>query len=176
MIGLALIVVGGLAVAGIGLMRFGTQTIGHLLFLGTAVLWACYTVAMRQARLDGLHAAAIAAAVSLLAYVPVYFIFRRDALDASLGAIAWQAFYQGVLTAVLSIYLYGRAIGLLGASSAAAFVALGPVMTAFIAIPVLGEWPTPVDWLAIAAVTVGVYLASGGPLPTRATGSAPLAK
>ena len=35
-------------------------------------MWAGYTVAMRRARLDGLHAAAIAAAVSFLLYLPVY--------------------------------------------------------------------------------------------------------
>jgi hypothetical protein len=31
---------------------------------------------------------------------------------------------------------------LLGASNAAAFVALGPIMAALMAIPVLGEWPS----------------------------------
>ena len=34
-------------------------------------MWDGYTVAMRRARLDGLHAAAIAAAVSFLLYLPV---------------------------------------------------------------------------------------------------------
>jgi drug/metabolite transporter (DMT)-like permease len=56
---------------------------------------------------------------------------------------------------------------LLGASSAGSFIALGPVMAALLAIPALGEWPKPVDWLGIIVITVGVYLASGGPLPTR---------
>ena len=42
------------------------QTIGHVLFLGSAVAWACYTVAMRRARLDGLHAAGIAAVGALV--------------------------------------------------------------------------------------------------------------
>jgi drug/metabolite transporter (DMT)-like permease len=31
------------------------QNIGHLLFLGSALAFACYTVAMRRARLDGLR-------------------------------------------------------------------------------------------------------------------------
>ena len=55
------------------------QTIGHALFLGSAVAWACYTVAMRRARLDGLHAAAIAAVGALFLYMPVYFAWRVPA-------------------------------------------------------------------------------------------------
>ena len=41
------------------------QNIGHALFLASGLAWACYTVAMRRARLDGLHAPAIAAAGAL---------------------------------------------------------------------------------------------------------------
>jgi drug/metabolite transporter (DMT)-like permease len=52
----------------------------------------------------------------------------------------------------------------LGASHAAAFVALGPIMAALMAIPALGEWPSNVAWVAIMIITTGVYLASGGPL------------
>ena len=66
-----------------------------------------------------------------------------------------------MLTAAISLALYGRAIHLLGASNAAAFVALGPIMAALMAIPVLGEWPSHIAWAA-----TGVYLASGGPLGT----------
>jgi len=33
------------------------------------------------------------------------------------------------------------------------------------AIPVLGEWPTAIDWIAIAGISIGVYVVSGGPLP-----------
>jgi hypothetical protein len=36
-----------------------------------------YTVAIRRARIDGLHAAAIAAVVSLPIYLPIYFAFSR---------------------------------------------------------------------------------------------------
>ena len=49
--------------------------------------------------------------------------------------------------------------------SGAAFAALSPAMTAVMAIPILGEWPTAMDWIAIAGISVGVYVVSGGPLP-----------
>jgi drug/metabolite transporter (DMT)-like permease len=144
------------------------QTIGHLLFLGSALAWAFYTVAMRRARLDGLHAAAIAAVGALFLYMPVYLMMAGASLAvAPWGDIVLQAFVQGILTAIVSLIFYGRAVGILGASSGAAFAALSPAMTAVMAIPILGEWPTAVDWIAIAAISVGVYVVSGGPLPRR---------
>ena len=86
-------------------------------------------------------------------------------LKVSLTDLVGQAFYQGVVTAIVSVALFGRSIMLLGASKAAAFVALVPVMAALMAIPALGEWPTSIDWLAIGMITAGVYLASGAPVP-----------
>jgi drug/metabolite transporter (DMT)-like permease len=151
--------------AGGGAMESG-QTIGHLLFLGSALAWALYTVAMRRARLDGLHAAAIAAVGALILYMPVYLMVGATSLaKAPWDDIALQAFVQGILTAIVSLIFYGRAVSVLGASSGAAFAALSPAMTAVMAIPILGEWPTTMDWIAIAAISVGVYVVSGGPLP-----------
>jgi drug/metabolite transporter (DMT)-like permease len=144
------------------------QNLGHALFLAAGLLWAFYTVAMRKARLEGLHAASIAAVGALLTYVPAYSIATGMSLfDAPLPDIALQAFVQGLLTAVISLLLYGRAISLLGASSGAAFAALCPAMTALFGIPILGEWPAPVDWIAILLISAGVYFVSGGPLPEK---------
>jgi drug/metabolite transporter (DMT)-like permease len=72
---------------------------------------------------------------------------------------------QGVLTAIVALLLYGRMVRLLGATAGAAFVALTPGMTAVIGIPILGEWPSAFDWLAITVISMGVYAVSGGPLP-----------
>jgi drug/metabolite transporter (DMT)-like permease len=163
-VGLVLILCGGLAIGGIGAAGFdGPESFGHLCFLAAAVLFAFYMVAMRHARLDGLHAAAIAAVPSLVIYVPIYMmVFGDRVLRLPLSDILMQALYQGVLTAVVSIALYGRAISLLGASGAGAFVALGPVIAAVISIPVLGETPSSPEWFAIIGISVGVCLASGG--------------
>jgi drug/metabolite transporter (DMT)-like permease len=40
-------------------------------------------------------------------------------------------------------------------------------MTALMAIPILGEWPATIDWIAIVSISAGVYVVSGGPLPGR---------
>lgn len=38
-------------------------------------------------------------------------------------------------------------------------------MTALLAIPILGEWPTALDWASIGLISAVVYVVSGGPLP-----------
>ncbi len=167
--GLVLILCGVPVIAGIADLSIGgSQSLGHLLFLCAAFLWACYTVAMKHARLDGLHAAAITSVVSMVVYLPIYVIFFESGLrDAPVGDIVFQGFYQGILTMVVSLFLYGRAVSLLGASNGAAFGALGPVLAALFAIPALGEIPSAADWIGIALIAAGVYLASEAPLPRR---------
>ena len=174
-LGLVLIMLGAVGIVWASGGTIGTrQNIGHLLFLCAGLAWAGYTVAMRRARLDGLHAAAIAAGVSLIVYIPIYAVLARGSLFvAPAFDVALQAVVQGILTAIVALLLYGRMVDLLGATAGAAFVALTPATTALLGIPVLGEWPSAIDWIAITVITLGVYLASGGPLPARWTRGAP---
>jgi drug/metabolite transporter (DMT)-like permease len=168
-IGCTLIVVGAVSIVwGAGGGIGTTQNIGHLLFLSAGLAWACYTVAMRRARLDGLHAAGLAAAASLVLYLPIYAYFAGTSVFKDpLSDIALQAIVQGFLTGVVALLLYGRMVGILGATSGAAFLALTPAMTALMGIPILGELPSTIDWMAIVIISIGVYVVSGGPLPTK---------
>jgi drug/metabolite transporter (DMT)-like permease len=168
-VGLGLIVTGALLiVSGAGGTIGSRQNIGHAMFIGAATLWACYTVAMRKARLDGLHAAAIAAVGSLLLYVPVYAVITgTNLLNAHWRDVALQVLVQGILTPIVSYWSYGRAVAILGASNGSAFAALSPAMTALVSIPLLGEWPAMGDWGAILLISFGVYVASGGLLAVR---------
>jgi drug/metabolite transporter (DMT)-like permease len=171
-IGLALIVAGVLGIVwGAGGTIGSQQNIGHAMFITAGMLWACYVVALRKARLDGLHAAAIAAVGSLVAYVPAYvIIFGTSLFDAPWRDLALQAFVHGLLVAVISFVCIGRAVSVLGASNGSAFAALAPAITAILAIPILGEWPATSDWIAMLLISGGVYVASGAPLPGRRTG------
>lgn len=174
-IGLAGIVAGVCGIVwGAGGTIGSIQNIGHAMFICAGMMWACYIVAMRKARLEGLHAAAIAAVGSLITFVPVYFIiFGAELFNAPWPDLALQAFVHGLLVAVISFVFIGRAVGILGASSGSAFAALAPAITAILAFPVLGEWPATSDWIAMLLISGGVYVASGGPLPVRRVGLAP---
>jgi drug/metabolite transporter (DMT)-like permease len=166
-IGVSLIVIGAAGIVwGAGGTIGTAQSIGDVLFLAAGLAWACYTVAMRRARLAGLHAAAIAGVVSLVLYLPIYVsVAGTGIFRASLFDVALQAIVQGFLTAIVALLFYARMVSILGATSGAAFLALTPAMTAFMGIPILGEWPSATDWIAITVISVGVYVVSGGPLP-----------
>ena len=87
--------------------------------------------------------------------------------DASWQDIAQQAFVHGILVAIVSLVCFGRADANLGASSGSVFAALCPAITTLATIPILGEWPTVVDWGAMLMISAGVCVASGAPLPRR---------
>ena len=141
-----------------------SHTWGDALFLVASFMTACGTVVMRQAKLDPLHATALISTGSLVIYLPIYLALHGARLtQAPLADIAIQAAFQGVLVTIVALFLYGRAVVILGASRGAAFGALVPALSALFAIPLLGEWPGETDWAGIVLISVGVLLASGGP-------------
>ncbi len=167
--GLGLIAAGVLAIAGVDALAGGALGLGHAMFLMASLSWAGFTVLMRRFGLDPIHAAALVSVGSLVGFTLPWLAWSGGAalLAAPLGPLVLQGLYQGVLATVLSLVLYGRTVAILGASGAAAFGALAPALAALAAIPILGEVPTGPDWLGIGLVTLGVYLASGGPLAAR---------
>ncbi len=164
-VGYGMILLGVLAIAGLAVLLPGERTTGHALFLTASFMWASYTIVLRRAGLAPLHAAALVSVGSGIMFLPVYLWLRGTALTTvPLHDVVLQAVFQGVFATILSLYLFGKTVALLGASAGAAFGALVPALAALLAIPVLGERPSLTDWLGIAAVTAGVYLASGGPV------------
>jgi len=163
--GYGMILLGVLAIAGMAVLVPGQRTIGHVLFLTASFMWAGYTIVLRRAGLAPLHAAALVSVGSGIIFLPFYVWLRGTALaTVPMNDILLQAVFQGVFATILSLYLFGKTVALLGASGGAAFGALVPALAALLAIPVLGERPSVTDWLGIASVTAGVYLASGGPV------------
>jgi drug/metabolite transporter (DMT)-like permease len=173
--GLALILLGAVALTGWhATTGSANRSLGDALFLAASFLWALFTVVMRRAKLDPLHAAALVSTGSLVAYLPVYLALHGARLALlPLADIALQALFQGVFVTILSLLLYGHAVTLLGASRGSAFLALVPGLSTLFAIPLLGEWPGAADWLGIALISAGVYLASGGPLSGAGRRAAP---
>ncbi|MDQ2926951.1 MAG: DMT family transporter [Pseudomonadota bacterium] len=135
---------------------------GLLLLLAAAALWAMYTLRIRRADLSAPVAAAFVCLWSAVLYLPFYLGFDVSRLGfAPLREVMWQTLYQGVLMSGVAIFAYNRAVALLGPTTAAAVFGLVPVVATAVAIPVLGEVPTPIDGLAICAIAIGVALAAG---------------
>jgi drug/metabolite transporter (DMT)-like permease len=169
--GLLLIAVGAVVIIAAhadtgGVTWSRARSIGDALFLAASFLTACFTVVMRRAQLEPLHAAAIVATGSMVLYLPVYVVFCGGRLaQIPPGVLVPQALFQGIAVTIVSVLLYGHAVAILGAARAAAFASLVPALWALLAIPFLGEWPNATGWAGIAAISAGVYLSSGGKLP-----------
>jgi drug/metabolite transporter (DMT)-like permease len=163
-VGLALMLAGALLIVGWHAAEWNVARIlGQALFLAASFLWACFTIVIRQAKIDPLHATALVSTGSAILYLPGYLALRGGGLALlSVEEIAFHVAFQGILVTIVSLILYSRAVAILGASGGAAFGALVPALSAIFAIPLLGEWPGGAEWLGIALVSAGVYLASGG--------------
>jgi drug/metabolite transporter (DMT)-like permease len=77
------------------------------------------------------------------------------------GDIALQAVIQGLCSGLIALVLYNIGIARLGASRAAAFVALVPALATAIAIPLLKEIPDAASIFGVVTTGLGVLLASG---------------
>jgi drug/metabolite transporter (DMT)-like permease len=94
--------------------------------------------------------------------LPFYPVFLGSRIDAaSLSAILFQGFYQGILAGIVFFMAFNRAVELLGSARAAVFLAMVPVLAALMAIPVLGEYPDALEILGILTATTGFYFGTG---------------
>jgi drug/metabolite transporter (DMT)-like permease len=165
--GLSLILAGALIIIGWHGSAWNiSRSFGDALFLVASLLTACFTVIMRQAKLDPIHAAALVSTGSLAIYLPIYLALHGIRLSqVPLADLTVQVIFQGIVVTIVSLVLYGRAVIILGASGGSAFGALVPALSGLFAIPLLDEWPNRAGWVGIVLISAGAYLTSGGPLP-----------
>jgi drug/metabolite transporter (DMT)-like permease len=146
-----------------GFANHGERTwLGDLMFLLGGLFWAGYTIGSRAWSVAPFHATVVVAVLSMVAYVPAYALLA----DSRLVAAPWreiliQAVFQGVLSAIVALLLYTRAVALLGAARGAVFAALVPTFSLLLAIPVLHEVPTRLQMLGVVLVTMGMVLVLG---------------
>jgi drug/metabolite transporter (DMT)-like permease len=174
----ALSIMAGLVALGWdGLRNHGELTwLGDAMFALGGVFWASYTIGSRVWRVEPLHATAAVGVLSMMLYLPIYAWFAGTQLAAApWREIVIQAIFQGVLSAIVALLLYTRAIAILGAARGAVFAALVPTFSLLLAIPLLHETPTELQLVGVLFVTAGMVFALGlhDPakwrfLPTRA--------
>jgi drug/metabolite transporter (DMT)-like permease len=160
-----------------GLANHGDLTwLGDAMFALGGLFWASYTIGLRVWRAEPLHATAVVGVLSMLLYIPGYaWLAGEDLAAAPWREIVIQAVFQGVLSAVVALLLYTRAVAILGAARGAVFAALVPTFTLLLAIPVLKETPTELQLVGVVCATAGMVFALGlhdpakWRLPTRAT-------
>jgi drug/metabolite transporter (DMT)-like permease len=169
LLGVTAITAGLVALGWDGLANHGELTwLGDAMFVLGGVFWASYTVASRAWRVEPLYATAVVGVISMALYVPPYaWLAGGDLAAAPWREIVIQAVFQGVLSAIVALLLYTRAVAILGAARGAIFAALVPAFSLLVAIPLLGETPTPLQLAGVAAVSAGMVLALGLHDPQR---------
>jgi drug/metabolite transporter (DMT)-like permease len=155
----AAIIVLGLAVIGAEALRtMGSQgIIGDLLFVAAGCSFAVFGMLLRLWRLPPMHAAAVTSVLSL-AGLPILYFAYDNFLAAGFLENLLQAVVQGVFAGPAAIYLFTRAVVLLGAGRAAVYPSLVPLFSLLIGFLTLGEAPSIQQLVGLAIVIAGFRL------------------
>jgi drug/metabolite transporter (DMT)-like permease len=161
----AMIIVCGVVIIGIeSVMRTGLNGVaGDLIFVLTGSMFAGFATLLRLWQVPSARAAMVVSVLSLVV-VPI------DALlggFARLAAVGWQEnlvqlIVQGIVAGPASLYLFARAVDVLGAGRAAVFPSLVPPLVLLLAWIVLGEQPTAIQLSGLVVALCGFQLAQRG--------------
>jgi drug/metabolite transporter (DMT)-like permease len=167
-LGLSLISAGAVIIVGWHGEGRGTalrilRTFGDALFLIAAFLTACFTLVMRHAKLDALHATALASTGSLAIYLPIYVTSCGARLARYRSPTSrFRRSFRGRRDhhfdcAVRACSCHPRRF------ARRSLRCLGAGAVSAVCDRLLGEWPSETDWVGIVLISAGVYLTSGGP-------------
>ena len=161
----AAILAGLVCIAGSGFFagKGGSTWIGDLMFFAAGLAWAVFTVFQQRWNIAPMQATTALSVMSIILLLPPFLLWSSfDRLLALPPAmLAAQIAIQGVLAGAVAVAAYVAAVMALGASRAAVFPALVPATATIIGIPLTGEWPTALQWVGIAVVTLGLAAAMG---------------
>ncbi len=161
-------ILGGVAITA-GLMVFGFESLmtigthgigGDLLFFAAGAFWACFGILLRQWRTSGTRVVVAVGALSILIFAPLHALLVGYSGIVSMG---WtenllQIAVQGVVAGVLPIFLFARAVTILGAGRAATFPALVPGFSLVIGYLALGVVPSIAQVVGLTIVLIGFRL------------------
>lgn len=120
-----------------------------------------YTIMFRVSALSAIEATAYLSLYSLPMLL-VWAVLDPAGLEGpTWPEWAWHALTQGVLTGICAVLAYGLAVRHLGALRGSTANALVPVCAALTGTAVLGESMTQLDWVAVAAASLGVAVVNG---------------
>ncbi len=155
----AAIIVAGLAVIGTEALRtMGRQgVLGDLLFVAAGSSFAVFGMLLRLWHIAPMRAAAITSVLSLIG-LPILFFTYDNLIAAGFRENLLQAVVQGVFAGPAAIYLFTRAVILLGAGRAALYPSLVPPFSLLLGFLTLGEVPSLAQLAGLAIVVVGFRL------------------
>jgi drug/metabolite transporter (DMT)-like permease len=151
----------GLVCIGIAGGTSGSWTVvwGDLCFLGVGLVWGGYPLLLQLWKVDALRAAAAMSVISMVLVLPLYAALGGgNLLHVPLTTVLIHAVNQGIFNMIIGLWLWGFAVKTLGAAQSGRFPPLIPVIGTLTAIPLLGEWPKPLQIAGVALIVTGLLL------------------
>lgn len=162
LIGVAIILTGLLLIAGSAFFEMSvTFLIGDTMFIFSGLMWAMAVALQKKWNLQPIELAAFVSVLGALIYAPYYLTTHslEPIKNLSSEMLWFMIIVQGVLSGVVALFSFAKAIQLLGAARASLFPALVPAIAILIGIPITGELPTEWQWLGLFIVTAGLITA-----------------
>jgi drug/metabolite transporter (DMT)-like permease len=138
---------------------------GDLLMLAACVLYAVYTVALRdRPRMPGAAFFTLLALISAVTSLP---LAAAEAAVSGWSFPSWQGWlvtlYVAIFPSTLAQLFFVRAVDLIGPGRTGVFVNLVPIFAAILAVVLIGEPFAAFHAVALALVLGGIWLAQRAP-------------
>ncbi len=163
--GLLLILIGDLMVGGPSLLSmFKSESVwrGDMLFILASISWSYYTVLVRRHEVKPVYATTAITAFSFFTFIPLYLILcylgliHTHLLETPFYSLAFQFFFQGVLSVVVSGITFNQMIRYFGPIRSTMITAVVPGLSAIGAAFILGESMSINVMIGLGLVTLGI--------------------
>jgi drug/metabolite transporter (DMT)-like permease len=132
---------------------------GIAMFLTASALLSFYVYGLKHWQVTPKQALALVTIPNAILFLPVwYFALPSGLADTDISMVLFQALFQGLGPGFFAIIFFALAAIHLGPTPTAGFSAAVPACASVLAMPVLGEFPTPIEWSGIIVVTIGLGL------------------
>lgn len=110
-------------------------------------------------RIGSMRFSELALTMSALCMIVHYAMTRPISVLIEQPAPVWgYGLVMAIISTVLPIYALSAAMGRIGAGKTALIGSVGPILTIFMSIGILDEHLSPIQWLGVAIVLLGIWL------------------
>ncbi|MCF4097735.1 DMT family transporter [Maritalea mediterranea] len=131
---------------------------GDLILFAVGAGFAYFSLTVRDVQIDPLAVTAGVVWCSWPLMVPMFLAMPSNLLVASSAEILSQAIIQGVLSGAIALFLTTFAARHLGSQTASLFLVGIPIATALLGAVALGEYPIPLEMVALSFMAIGIGL------------------
>lgn len=133
---------------------------GDLLFVAAGVMWALFMALIWYWRVEALAATVVVSVLSALIYCPLYLLLHGPLHISMLDfdQVIEQVLFQGILSGVLALFAFSKAVQYLGIGKAVLFPTFSPAVTMLLGILLFHQIPVLSQWLGFTVVAAGLFL------------------